>query len=331
MSDNFPKLQVLHRTRKEKLDSRAAVVDAVEADLKKCVEQMQFWFDEAWQELKTSREQLGQLWDKLLLKQSDVEKAQEEAAQQATKQDAQLRERRVLLDAHEEDLAAHEEALAAKLRGKDEEVEKLVAQQTQGLEQEHKEAFDALVLDHVGKLKEAVNAAEAAEATKNDLAGKVGKLEADLEKLGKEISTLKSDREKTMYTLAELQTTISNKTQQLSSANDTIGDLKLKLTTLKESLEGSRAREKTLAKDLQEEKQLLESVAATYNDYVKGVGIWTEHLIDVAERLTKQLSIMGLSNFRFPHKEMVTSSTRQTMFFEALLDALKLLHSSRAT
>jgi hypothetical protein len=32
MSDNFQKLQTLHRTRKEKLDSRAAVIEAAEAD-----------------------------------------------------------------------------------------------------------------------------------------------------------------------------------------------------------------------------------------------------------------------------------------------------------
>nr|XP_020157212.1 tropomyosin-like [Aegilops tauschii subsp. strangulata] len=193
-----------------------------------------------------------------------IKKAHEEAAEQAAKHDAQLREHRVLLDAHEEDLAAREEALAAKLRGKDEEVEKLVAQQTQELEQEHKKTLDALVLDHVGKLKEAINGAEAAEAAKNELAGKVEKLEVDLEKHSKEVSTLKSDRDKTAYTLAELQVTISDKTKQLSAANDSIADLKLKLTTLEESLEGSRAREKTLAKDLQDEKKLLESAAATY-------------------------------------------------------------------
>nr|XP_020173132.1 myosin-14-like [Aegilops tauschii subsp. strangulata] len=228
MSDNFQKLQALHRTRKEKLDSRAAVVDAVEADRQKHVEQTQSWFNEAWQELRTGREQLGQ--------------PHEEAAQQAAKEDAQLRERRVLLNTHEEDLAAHEEALAAKLRGKDEEVEKLVAEQTQGLEQEHKKALDGLVLDHAGKMKEAVDAAEAVEAAKSELAGKVDKLEEDLENHDKEISKLKSDREKTMYTLAEFQTTISDKTQQLSSANDSIADLKLKLTTLEESLEGSRGR-----------------------------------------------------------------------------------------
>ena len=58
-----------------------------------------------------------------------------------------MRERRISLDAQEEDLAAREDALAAKLRGKDEEIEKLVVQRTQELEQKHKDALDALALD----------------------------------------------------------------------------------------------------------------------------------------------------------------------------------------
>ena len=61
------------------------------------------------------------------MKQSDVEKAQEEAAQQAAAEEPGLTERRVGLDAYEEDLDAREKALADKLRNKDEEIGKLVA------------------------------------------------------------------------------------------------------------------------------------------------------------------------------------------------------------
>ena len=133
------------------------------------------------------------------MKQSDVEKAQEEAAKQAAAAEARLTERRVGLDAHEEDLVAREEALAAKLRGKDEEIEKLVALRTQELEQRHKEALEALVVDHAGKLKEAIDATEAPEATKSELGDKVKRLEADLEGHGKEVSMLKTDRDKTRH------------------------------------------------------------------------------------------------------------------------------------
>jgi hypothetical protein len=54
--------------------------------------------------------------------------------QRAAAEEARLTECRIGLDAHEEDLAAREEALAAKLRRKDEEIKKLVAQRTQELE-----------------------------------------------------------------------------------------------------------------------------------------------------------------------------------------------------
>ena len=94
--------------------------------------------------------------------------------------------------------------LAAKLRSKDEEIEKLVTQQTQELEQKHKDALDTLVLDHAGKLKEVVDAAEAAEAANSKLAGKVEELGPELEKHSKEVATLKSDRDKTIDTLAGL-------------------------------------------------------------------------------------------------------------------------------
>ena len=41
MNSNFQKLHTLHHARKEKLDSRAVVVEAAEADFQKCVEETQ--------------------------------------------------------------------------------------------------------------------------------------------------------------------------------------------------------------------------------------------------------------------------------------------------
>jgi hypothetical protein len=67
MSDNFQKLQALHRNRKESLDSRVAVVEKAEADFQKRVEETQVWYAEAFQELMTSREQLNQNWNEFLL------------------------------------------------------------------------------------------------------------------------------------------------------------------------------------------------------------------------------------------------------------------------
>jgi septal ring factor EnvC (AmiA/AmiB activator) len=142
---------------------------------------------------------------------------------------------------------------------------------------------------------------------------------------------LKGDREKTLHSLAEMQVAMSDKTKQLSSANDAIADLRLKLNTLEKSLEDSRAREKALSKDVQDEKNLLKSAAAAQVDYEKGVTIWTERLVDATERLTAQLASMGLSNFRYSFEDRISSSARLTMFFESILEALKLLQSTRAT
>ena len=58
------------------------------------------------------------------------------------------------LNSQEEDLAKREANINAKLRAKDEEVEKLVVQRTQELEQRHREVLDAQALVHADKVKE---------------------------------------------------------------------------------------------------------------------------------------------------------------------------------
>ena len=125
--------------------------------------------------------------------------------------------------------------------------------------------LDALALDHAGKLKEVVDRAKEAEATRIELASKVEELEASLDELTKEISMLKDDREKALYDLAEMQTTISDKTKLLSKANDSIVDLKLKLETQEKMLSESQARELTLTKELADEQLLLQTAITSHN------------------------------------------------------------------
>ena len=74
------------------------------------------------------------------------------AKAKAAKDESDQTQCRISLDVQEEDLVAREAALAATLRAKDEEIERLIAQQTQDLLQKHQEALDALALDHTGKL-----------------------------------------------------------------------------------------------------------------------------------------------------------------------------------
>nr|XP_020156260.1 uncharacterized protein LOC109741581 [Aegilops tauschii subsp. strangulata] len=164
MSVNFQKLQALHRARLDKAKSRMAVADKAEADLEERVAQTQAWFREAREELKASQDELAERKRELILKQADVEKAQEVAKEQ------------------EEDLAIREEALTATLRGKDEEIGQIVVQRTQELEQRQKEELDAQAIVHAGKVKE---------------------LELEWEELKKRVLALTEERDTANRTLAD--------------------------------------------------------------------------------------------------------------------------------
>ena len=199
--------------------------------------------------------------------------------------------------------------LAATLRGKDEEVGKIVTQWTQELEQKHKDTLDALALDH---------------------AGKVEKLELELGQLKTEILALMEERDTDNRTLADSQVAIFDKAKLLSEANDSINDLKLKLDGLEGTLSEVRAHEETLNKDLESERQLRKDDAAAHKDYVDIIKLWTGRLIDVAERLTTQLAVMDMPNFRYSQEANISPSARLTLFFEGVLEALEQLHSNRA-
>nr|XP_020151905.1 translation initiation factor IF-2-like [Aegilops tauschii subsp. strangulata] len=85
MSANLQKLQALHRARQDKIRSRMAVVDKVEADFKERVTETQAWLRDAHQELKDIQGELAQRHQEFLLQQADFEKAQELAREQAAK------------------------------------------------------------------------------------------------------------------------------------------------------------------------------------------------------------------------------------------------------
>ena len=130
-----------------------AAVDKAEADFQERVAQTKIWFDEAREDLKASQIQLSERQRDLLLKQANFEKAREVAKDKAAKDESDQAQHRISLDVQEEDLVAHEAALSTTLCAKDEEIERLVTQQTQDLMQKHQEALDALALDHASKLK----------------------------------------------------------------------------------------------------------------------------------------------------------------------------------
>ena len=126
MGASFRKLQALHHARLDKAKSRMATVDKAEADLEGHVAEAQAWFRQAHKDLKAAQDALAERNLELVMKQADIEKAQELARQQAAKDEAARHQHQALLNSQEEDLAAREEKLSATLRGKDEEVDKLI-------------------------------------------------------------------------------------------------------------------------------------------------------------------------------------------------------------
>ena len=60
------------------------------------------------------------------------------------------------------------------------------------------------------------------------------------------------------------------------------------------------------------------------------VNLWISRLIDVGERLTTQLAVMGMPNFRYSPEANISPNARLTLFFEGVLEALEQLHSNRA-
>ena len=143
MGASFRTLLAHHRARLDKAKSRTAVVEKAEANLQKRVAETQGWFREAHKLLKASQGELAKRDVELTMKLADVEKAQETAKNLAAAAKAVRTQHEAALHSQEEDPATRKENLAAMLRGKDAEVEKLVLQRISELEYRHKEALNA--------------------------------------------------------------------------------------------------------------------------------------------------------------------------------------------
>ena len=167
------------------------------------------------------------------MKLADVEKAQEMARNLAAAAEAARTQHEVAPNSQEEDLAAREEKLAATLRGKDAEVEKLVLQWTSELEQRHKEALNAQAQVYAGRVEE---------------------LEAERDGLKEQALKLSQERDTLNSALTEAQGAVISKAGELSEANNSIKDLQLKLEGLEKVLSEAQTRERTMAKELEAEK-----------------------------------------------------------------------------
>ena len=168
-------------------------------------------------------------------------------------EEGELAQRKVNLDAHEKDLAAREERLG-------------------------------------GALRQAEDAAAAAEAAKKELETKVAQLEADLAEKGKE----------------------------LSAAKDSNANLELKLTALTKTLDGAKKQEAALMEEIKADKALLESVATTQNAFRETVEHWTESLVNAATNIDKELAQLGMEDLGYPSDENLQPSAKLVLFFKGV-------------
>jgi len=59
--------------------------------------------------------------------------------------------------------------------------------------------------------------------------------------------------------------------------------------------------------------------------------IWTAKLVDIAEKLAAELQAMDLEGFRYSASGRVSTSAQLSMFFESIVDALKLLQANHTS
>lgn len=124
MAAGFKDVQDRYGKRWEKLHTQQQAVELAEQKLKEKAEEIHRWYNEKSQSIRRQDERLAA------------------AKEKAAALDGKLAERETQLVIKEKDLAVREEAPAAKLHGKDEEIQTLLMQRTSELEENHKKAIE---------------------------------------------------------------------------------------------------------------------------------------------------------------------------------------------
>src|SRR3954468_18519745 len=282
------KLVSLYRARQAKLESREALVAKAGVDMDKRAEELRGLNQAALRSLAAERVQLDEAQKAFILEKAEVAEQQRLAAEELSAREGELVHLKASMDSHEEELAAREQTLS-------------------------------------GALKEAKDAAAAAEAAKKELETKEAQLEADLKASGEELAALKHEREKDAYSHSELQVRLAEKGKELSASKDSNADLELKLTTLTKTLDGAREQEVALKEEIKADKALLESAAAAQNTFRETVEHWTEGLVNAAADIDRELAQLGMEDLGYPSDENLQSSAKLTLFFKGLATALQRL------
>ena len=189
----------------------------------------------------------------------------------------------------------------------------------------HEEELAARERTFGGALKEAKDAAAAAEAAKKELETKVVQLEADLKARDEELAALQREREKDAHAHSELQGRLVEKGKELSAAKDSNADLELKLATLTQTLDGAKEREVALKEEIKANEALLTRAAKTQNTFRETVELWTEGLVNIAAVIDEELVQLGVEDLGYSSHENLEPSAKLTLFFKGVATALQQL------
>ena len=199
--------------------------------------------------------------------------------------EGELTQRKVNLDSYEEELAAREQSLG-------------------------------------GALKDAKDAAAAAEAAKKELEVKVTQLEADLKEKNEELAALQREREKDSLAHGDLQVQLADKGKELNAVKDSNADLEMKLATLTETLDGAKKREEDLKQEIKGNEELLRRAAETQNTFRATVELWTVGLVNIAATINEELAELDLAGFGYSSNENLQPSAKLSLFFKGVATAL---------
>ena len=279
------RLLALYRARQAKLESREALTAKAGADLEKRAAELRAANQAALRDLAEERERLAGEHQEFLLEKAKAEEQQRLAGEELSRREGALNQRKVDLDAHEDDLTAREQAIG-------------------------------------GALKEAKDTAGTAETAKKDLEAKVQKLELFLKASEDRVTALNVEREKDAHTNSDLQVRLSKKGDELTAAKDSIADLELKVSTLTDSLDAARDRETKLKDELRKERNLVESAAVSASNFSRAVEQWTDELVTSAANIDMEMMALRAEHLVYSPDENLPHSAKLSLFFRGIAPAL---------
>jgi hypothetical protein len=85
-----------------------------------------------------------------------------------------------------------------------------------------------------------------------------------------------------------------------------------------------------LTEKLGTEEALCIDVENRFNQLQENLSLWTNGLVNIAERITSQIAVMDMRSWGFTINDKEATSVRLTKFVEGLIDALKTYHEDRS-